>query len=136
MSELLRSGLSKRERQIMEAVLSRKRATALVRGMAVFLAALAVTGLVRRLCTETRHLIWLGAIASFLLIPLAWLLLPPIRIGAVISLEPAAPLKLAAAPALSAGEYGRLAGGSILPGRAPGSRETQAPTAGGGGGRG
>ncbi len=100
-------------------------AVTLVRGMAVFLAALAVTGLVRRLSAETRHLIWLGVITGFLLIPLAWLLLPPIRIGAAIALGPAAPLRLAAAPVLSAGEYARLvgrAGASVeLAARAPGA---------------
>jgi len=83
-------------------------AVTLVRGAAVFLVALAVTGLAKRLAGETRHLIWLGVIGSFLLIPLAWLLLPTIRIAAGIALEPSAPLRVAAAPVLCVGEYARL----------------------------
>ncbi len=90
-------------------------AVTLVRGLAVFLVAWAVTRLARKLAGETRHLIWLGVIASFLLIPLAWLLLPPIHIGAVIPLAPAAPLRLAAAPVLSGGQYARLVGQTGLP---------------------
>jgi hypothetical protein len=53
------------------------------------LAAFAATTLVRRLSSEARHLIWLGVIAAFLLIPLAWLAAPAVRIGA-IPLAPAA----------------------------------------------
>jgi len=85
-------------------------AVTLVRGLAVFLVALAVTSLARKLAGETRHLIWLGVIGSFLLIPLAWLLLPAIRIGARIPPVPTVPLRLAAAPMLSAREYVRLVG--------------------------
>ena len=80
-------------------------AVTLVRGLAVFLAAFAVMSLVKRLGSETRHVIWLGVITSFVLIPLAWLALPAVRIGAGILLEPAAPYRLAAAPALSRADY-------------------------------
>ncbi len=90
-------------------------AVTLVRGLAVFLVALAVTSLARKLAGETRHLIWLGVIASFMLTPLAWLLLPAIRIGAQIPATPVIPLRLAAAPVLSAAEYVRLAGPTGLP---------------------
>ena len=80
----------------------------LVRGLALFLAACAVTALVRRLSSEARHLIWLGVIAAFLLIPLAWLALPAVHVGARIPLAPAAPYRLLAAPLLSAGEYAQV----------------------------
>ena len=80
-------------------------AVTLVRGLAVFLVALAVTSLVKKLSSETRHVIWLGVIIGFLLVPLAWLELPAIRIGARILLEPAAPYRLAVAPVLSRGDY-------------------------------
>jgi beta-lactamase regulating signal transducer with metallopeptidase domain len=85
-------------------------AATVVRGMTVFLTALAVTVLARRWSSEARHLVWLGVIASFVLIPLAWLLLPSIRIGVVIRAAQAAPVRLAAAPLLCAGEYARLVG--------------------------
>lgn len=45
----------------------------LARGTIVFGAALAVTAAARKLHSEIRHLVWLGVIASFLLVPLAWL---------------------------------------------------------------
>ena len=96
-------------------------AVTLVRGMAVFLLALAVTTLAKKLSGETRHLIWLGVIASFVLIPLAWLLMPAIRIGGRIALAPAVPLRLAAAPVLSAGEYVRLVGQTGRPPAAVGN---------------
>jgi beta-lactamase regulating signal transducer with metallopeptidase domain len=56
-------------------------AVMLARGTVAFLAAHAVTGLAKKLSNETRHLIWLGVIASFVLIPLAWLLLSALRFG-------------------------------------------------------
>lgn len=84
-------------------------AVTLMRGLAVLAAAYAVTALARNLSSEARHMIWLGVIGSFLLIPLAWLLLPPLRIGAGIAVEPASVFRLAAAPVLSRGEYVRLA---------------------------
>jgi len=78
----------------------------LVRGTLVFLAAVAVSALVKKLSGEIRHLVWLGVVASFLLIPLAWLALPSIDLG--IPRAQAANLGLAAAPALSRVEYARL----------------------------
>ena len=50
--------------------------------------------------------------ASFLLIPLAWLRLPAVRIGPWIQLESAAANRLLAAPVLSRAEYLRFAGGA------------------------
>ncbi len=76
-------------------------AVALVRGLVVFAAAWAATAFLKRLSSETRHLIWLGVIASFLLIPLAWLVLPHVRVGVWIPLAPTAAYRLAAAPAPS-----------------------------------
>jgi beta-lactamase regulating signal transducer with metallopeptidase domain len=81
---------------------------ALVRGLALLLAAYAVTALFKRLSGEARHLIWLGVIAGVLLIPLAWLALPAVHTAVRIPLAPAAPHRLLAAAVLSAGEYGRL----------------------------
>jgi beta-lactamase regulating signal transducer with metallopeptidase domain len=80
-------------------------AVALLRGLAVLAVGYAVTALARNMSSETRHLIWLGVIGSFLLIPLAWLLLPPLRLGAGFVVEPGSTLRLAAAPVLSRGEY-------------------------------
>jgi beta-lactamase regulating signal transducer with metallopeptidase domain len=74
----------------------------------VLAAGYAVTTLARNLSSEAKHLIWMGVIASFLLIPLAWLLLPPLRLGAGIAVEPGSTLRLAAAPVLSRGEYVQL----------------------------
>ena len=65
-------------------------AVTLVRGLAVFIAALAVTSLMRRLTSESRNVIWLGVILAFLLIPLVWLLFPGVQVGVRIPLEPAA----------------------------------------------
>jgi beta-lactamase regulating signal transducer with metallopeptidase domain len=81
---------------------------ALMRGLAVLAAGYAVTALAKNLSSETRHMIWLGVIGSFILIPLTWLLLPPLRIGAWIPVEPASAFRLAAAPVLSRSEYVRL----------------------------
>ncbi len=83
-------------------------AVALMRGLAVLAAGYAVTALAKNLSSETRHMIWLGVIGSFLLIPLTWLLLPPLRIGVWIPVEPASAYRLAAAPVLSRSEYVRL----------------------------
>jgi hypothetical protein len=47
-------------------------AAGLVRGMALFLFAAAITGLWKGLPSEARHLVWLSVIFSFLLLPLAW----------------------------------------------------------------
>jgi bla regulator protein blaR1 len=84
----------------------------LVRGLVVFLAALAVTSLWRKLSAESRHLVWLGVIAGFLLIPLAWLALPAVHIGVRIPILPAAANQLAAAPALSYAQYAQLVDGA------------------------
>jgi beta-lactamase regulating signal transducer with metallopeptidase domain len=75
------------------------------RGSAAFLAALAVVVLAKKLSSETRHLVWLGVIVGFLLIPAAWTMLPAVRIGSRIPLPPSAPLRLAAAPVLSRADY-------------------------------
>jgi beta-lactamase regulating signal transducer with metallopeptidase domain len=83
-------------------------AVALLRGLAVLAAGYAVTALAKRLSSEAKHLIWLGVIASFLLIPLAWLLLPPLRLGAGIAVEPGSALRLAAAPMMSGKDYALL----------------------------
>ena len=80
-------------------------AVTLLRGLAVLAAGFAVTALARNLSSEIRHMIWLGVIGSFILIPLTWLLLPPLRIGAWIPVEPASAFRLAAAPVLSRSEY-------------------------------
>ena len=80
-------------------------AVTVLRGLAVLAAGYSVTALVKNLSSETRHLIWLGVIASFILIPLTWLLLPPLRIGAWIPVQPASAFRLAAAPMLSRSEY-------------------------------
>lgn len=83
-------------------------AVVLVRGLAVFAAAYAVTPLARSLSSETKHLICLGVIISFLLIPLAWMALPSVRLGSWVPVEPLSRYRLAAAPALSRAEYMRL----------------------------
>jgi beta-lactamase regulating signal transducer with metallopeptidase domain len=80
----------------------------LVRGLVVFLAAFTVMSLWRKLAAESRHLVWLGVIAGFLLIPLAWLALPAVHVGVRIPILPAAANKLAAAPALSFAQYAQL----------------------------
>jgi beta-lactamase regulating signal transducer with metallopeptidase domain len=100
-------------------------AVTLVRGLVVFLVAFAVMGWCRKLSAEVRHLVWLGVIASFVLIPLAWLALPAIQIGARIPLMPMAPYRLAAAPVLSAGEYVQLVDRAVMQASAAG----QAPPA-------
>ncbi len=81
---------------------------ALARGLALFLMAYALTALVKRMSGEARHLIWLGVTVAFLLIPLAWLLLPSIHVGALIPRPPAALHRLVAAPLLSAREFSGL----------------------------
>ncbi len=83
-------------------------AVALLRGLAVLAAGYAVTALAKNLASEAKHLIWLGVITSFLLIPLAWLLMPPLRLGAGIAVEPGSTLRLAAAPVLSGRDYALL----------------------------
>ncbi len=85
----------------------------LSKGLAVFLAACAVTVVARRLSAEARHLIWFMVICSFLLLPMAWLAVPAIQIGQRIPVEPGSALRMAAAPALSRSEYMRLVDKSI-----------------------
>jgi beta-lactamase regulating signal transducer with metallopeptidase domain len=79
-----------------------------VRGALVFVAAYAVVTLGRRLRPEARHIVWFAVLAGFLLIPLAWLVLPAVHVGPWIPRAPAADLGVAAAPALSRAEYARL----------------------------
>ena len=78
---------------------------AVVRGTLVFCAALVVVALARGLAPEARHLVWLGVIASFMLIPVAWLVLPAVPIASGIPRGPAADWRLAVAPVLSRVEY-------------------------------
>ncbi|MGA2766240.1 MAG: M56 family metallopeptidase [Spirochaetia bacterium] len=87
-------------------LLSAMASVTLVRGTLVFCAACAVMAVAKRLSSEVRHLVWVGVVASFLLIPLAWLVLPAVDVG--IPRGPAAHLGLAAAPALSRVEYARV----------------------------
>jgi beta-lactamase regulating signal transducer with metallopeptidase domain len=99
---------------------------ALARGTIAFLLALGATGLARKLPSQARHLIWLGAVASFLLIPLAWLALPAVRVGGWIRMEAAAARGVLAAPVLArreymllaerSGQYVRLSGQPLAPG--------------------
>lgn len=79
-----------------------------VRGSLLFVAASAATLLARRLAVEARHLVWAGVMAGFLLIPLAWLVVPGLHIGSWIPRGPASDWGIAAAPALSRPEYARL----------------------------
>lgn len=85
---------------------------ALVRGTLAFLLAFSATALVRKLSHETRHLIWLGVVVSFLIIPLAWLTLPALRVGRWIQLEEAAAHRTMAVPLLARQEYLRFADGA------------------------
>jgi beta-lactamase regulating signal transducer with metallopeptidase domain len=80
----------------------------LVRGLALFVVAYALTALCRRLSSETRHLLWLGVIAAFPLIPLAWLLAPAVRLNTWIRVRPADSYRLAAAAILARAEYVQL----------------------------
>lgn len=80
----------------------------LVRGSLVFVAACTVLALAKKLSGESRHLVWLGVTASFIFIPLAWLLLPAFHVGSLIPRGPAADWGIAAAPALSRAEYAQL----------------------------
>ncbi len=81
---------------------------AMVRGTLVFCAAFVVASLAKRLPTEARHLLWLGVIAGFVLIPLAWLVLPSLPVDLGIPRGRAADWRLVAAPALSRAEYTRV----------------------------
>jgi hypothetical protein len=81
---------------------------AIVRGTLVFCAAYAVASLAKRLPAEARHLLWLGVIAGFVLIPLAWIVLPSLPVDLGIPRGRAADWRLLAAPALSRGEYTRV----------------------------
>jgi len=92
----------------------------LVRGTIVFLLAFAATALARKLSSEARHLIWLGVIAGFLLLPLAWLALPALRVGGWIRLEAAAAHRTVVAPLLARQEYLRFADGAREYGRLTG----------------
>ena len=84
----------------------------LVRGTIVFLLGFAATTLARRLSSQTRHVIWLGVVASFLLLPLSWLALPALRIEGWIRLEAAAAHRVVAVPLLARQEYARFAEGA------------------------
>jgi len=77
----------------------------LARGIVVFAAAWTVTRFARKLPGGARHLVWLGAIASFVLIPLAWFALPGLHVGSSIPRGQAAVWRLAVAPVLSRIEY-------------------------------
>jgi beta-lactamase regulating signal transducer with metallopeptidase domain len=81
---------------------------AIVRGTLVFCAAWAVTSLAKRLSAEVLHLLWMGVIAGFVLIPLAWLALPSLPVDLGIPRGSAADWRLLAAPALSRAEYARV----------------------------
>jgi beta-lactamase regulating signal transducer with metallopeptidase domain len=81
---------------------------AIVRGTLIFCVAFAVTTLARKLPSEARHLIWLGVIAGFVLIPLAWLALPSLPVDLGIPRGSTADWRLLAAPALSRAEYSRV----------------------------
>ncbi len=81
---------------------------AMARGLLPLLAAFFVTALVKRLSSEARHLIWLGVIVSFLLIPLSWLALPALRVSLPVPLPPAAGHLLFAAPLLSFRDYSQV----------------------------
>ena len=83
-------------------------AASLVRGLAVLGVAFGVTALVRQLSRESRHLAWFAALAVFLLIPLAWLVLPPLPVDGTIPVQPSSGYRLATAPVLSGSEYARL----------------------------
>lgn len=78
----------------------------LVRGTLVFCAAFLATVAAKRLPSESRHLLWLGVIAGFLLIPLAWFALPSVDLR--IQRGSAANLHLPVAPVLSRLEYARV----------------------------
>ena len=78
---------------------------AVVRGTIIFGAALAAVSLARKLAPEARHLVWLGVIAAFVLVPLAWLGLPALPLDSGIPRRPAADLRLAVAPLVSRVEY-------------------------------
>ncbi|HSV93473.1 MAG TPA: M56 family metallopeptidase, partial [Desulfobacterales bacterium] len=88
-------------------------AASLVRGLAVLAAAFAVTALAKRLSRESRHLVWFVALAVFLLIPLAWLALPPLPIDGGIPVPAASRYRFATAPVLSGSEYARLVDRSL-----------------------
>jgi beta-lactamase regulating signal transducer with metallopeptidase domain len=100
-------------------------AASLARGLAVLAAAFAVTTVVKRFSRESRHLVWFVTLAVFLLIPLAWLLLPPLPIDGVIPVQPGSGYRLATAPVLSGTEYARLVDRSLE--QAALARETPAP---------
>lgn len=87
-------------------------AVALVRGTIVFLLAFAATSLARKPSCQTRHLVWLGVVASFLLLPLAWLVLPALRVGGWIQIEEAAAHRIVAVAILTRQEYVRFADGA------------------------
>jgi beta-lactamase regulating signal transducer with metallopeptidase domain len=87
-------------------------AVALIRGAVVYLLAVAATALGMRLSSQARHLIWLGVVASFLLLPLCWLALPALRVGGWVRPEAAATYGIAAAPLIAREEYVRFAHGA------------------------
>jgi beta-lactamase regulating signal transducer with metallopeptidase domain len=83
-------------------------AASLVRGLVVLAVAFTVTALAKRLSPEARHLVWFAAILAFILIPLAWIALPPLPIGVPIAVQPSSDYRLATAPVLAGSEYARL----------------------------
>ncbi len=83
-------------------------AAGLMRGMALFLFAAAITGLWKRLPSEARHLVWLSVIFSFLLLPLAWLAFPTVALGPRFPVQAGTAFRLATAPVLSRNAYAGL----------------------------
>jgi beta-lactamase regulating signal transducer with metallopeptidase domain len=83
-------------------------AAGLTRGTALFLFAAALTGLWKGLASEARHIVWLGVVCSFLLVPLAWLSLTSFALGPHIPVQPGAAYRLAVAPVLSRDAYAGL----------------------------
>lgn len=80
----------------------------LVKGLPVVAAAFVIMHLVKRMNSETRHLIWFWVICSFVLLPLAWFLVPPVQVGAVIPEESATAYRVAVSPVLSREAYVEL----------------------------
>lgn len=83
-------------------------AVTLARGLIVFLVAWCLTQVAKKMPGEFRYAVWMGVIGGFVLIPLAWLLLPPIRLNAWIRIQPASSYRLAAAVVLSRSDYALL----------------------------
>lgn len=88
-------------------------AASLVRGLAVLAVAFVATTMVKRLSREARHLVWFTALSVLLLIPLAWLMLPPLPVDGAIPVRPSSGYRLATAPVLSGPEYARMVDRSL-----------------------